>query len=97
MTYLYDQMADHMTERIASGDLAVNTMLPAEGPLARQYGVSLGTARRATNILRERGLVMKLRSKGTYVVARPEADTGGDDATGEPEPGHLALVQDDGS
>ena len=54
MTYLYEQMVDHLTERIASGDLAVNTTLPAEVQLARQYGVSLGTARRATEILRQR-------------------------------------------
>lgn len=93
MTYLYKQMVDHLTARIASGDLAVNTTLPAEVPLARQYGVSLGTARGATEILRERGLVATLRSKGTFVVARPEGETSGD-AVDEPEPGWLAWVHD---
>ncbi|HKS44607.1 MAG TPA: winged helix-turn-helix domain-containing protein [Amycolatopsis sp.] len=92
-TYLYDQMVDHLTERIAPGDLAVNTTLPAEVQLARQYGVSLGTARRATEILRQRGLAVTLKSKGTFVVARPEDATNSGDAADEPEPGWLALVQ----
>jgi GntR family transcriptional regulator len=96
MTYLYEQMADHLTARIASGDLPVNTALPAEVLLARQYGVSLGTARRATEILRERGLAATLRSKGTFVVARPEDETSGDATADEPEPGWLALVHGDG-
>ncbi|HKR81522.1 MAG TPA: winged helix-turn-helix domain-containing protein [Candidatus Saccharimonadales bacterium] len=95
MTYLYEQMVDHLTERIASGDLAVNTTLPAEVVLARQYGVSLGTARRATEILRKRGLAVTLKSKGTFVVARPVVETtsSGEAAADEPEPGWLALVE----
>lgn len=77
VAYLYEQIADHLAERIASGKLATNKKLPPEMELARQYGVSLGTARRATEILRGRGLVVTLRSKGTYVVARPYSDTSG--------------------
>lgn len=69
MAYLYEQMADHLAGRIASGELAVNDLLPAEAKLAREYGVSLGTARRATALLRERGLVATLRSKGSFVVS----------------------------
>jgi DNA-binding transcriptional regulator YhcF (GntR family) len=68
--YLYDLVADHLIARIRSGELAVNTPLLAEGDLARQYGVSLGTVRHATRLLRERGLVLTVRSKGTYVVRR---------------------------
>jgi GntR family transcriptional regulator len=72
--YLYLQVADHLAGRIAAGDLAANAPLPAELRLAREYGVSLGTTRRATGILRERGLVITLRCKGTFVTARPKAD-----------------------
>lgn len=73
--YIYERMADHLAARIEEGDLPPNRPLPAERRLADEYGVSLGTARRATELLRERGLVITLRSKGTFVtLPRKEAD-----------------------
>ncbi|KAA9161381.1 winged helix-turn-helix transcriptional regulator [Amycolatopsis acidicola] len=68
--YLYESVAKRIAERIEAGELAPNTTLPAEGQLAREYGVSLGTARHATRLLREWGLVVTVRSKGTYVRRR---------------------------
>ncbi|TVT52050.1 winged helix-turn-helix transcriptional regulator [Amycolatopsis rhizosphaerae] len=68
-------MAEHLAERIACGELAPNTPLPSERELADVYGVSLGTARHATRLLRARGLVMTIRSKGTY-IARPGTGRG---------------------
>jgi DNA-binding GntR family transcriptional regulator len=70
--YLYQAVAGDLTRRIRSGELPPNTPLPAEVDLARRYGVSLGTARHATRLLRERGLVVTIRCKGTYVVERDE-------------------------
>ncbi|NKQ57589.1 winged helix-turn-helix transcriptional regulator [Amycolatopsis sp. K13G38] len=67
--YLYEQMASHLAQRIASGELKPNTPLRGERDLAEEYGVSLGTARHATRLLRYRGLVVTVRSKGTYVAA----------------------------
>lgn len=72
--YIYERMADHLAARIEEGDLPHNGPLPAERRLADEYGVSLGTARRATELLRERGLVVTLRSKGTFVTA-PRKET----------------------
>jgi DNA-binding GntR family transcriptional regulator len=68
--YLYEALAKLLAERIENGELAPNTPLPAEGQLAREYGVSLGTARHATRLLREWGLVVTVKSKGTYVARR---------------------------
>ncbi|GHF47239.1 DNA-binding GntR family transcriptional regulator [Amycolatopsis bartoniae] len=68
--YLYEAMAEQLAARIRSGELAPNTPLPGENQLAREYGVSLGTARHATRVLRERGLVVTIKSKGTYVTKR---------------------------
>lgn len=68
--YIYEAMAKHIAERIASGELKPDTPLPAERRLAEDYGVSLGTARRATELLRDQNLVRTLRSKGTFVVGR---------------------------
>lgn len=69
--YLYKQMADHLERRISSAELNPNTPLPNERFLAVEYGVSLGTTRRATQELRDRGLVITLRSKGTFIAPVP--------------------------
>jgi GntR family transcriptional regulator len=85
--YLYEQMAAHLEARIRAGELRPNRPLPAEQQLAREYGVSLGTARHAVRLLRFRGLVQVIRSKGTYVSpidALPEARQG--EATSDAEP-----------
>jgi DNA-binding GntR family transcriptional regulator len=65
-------MADHLAARIAAGDLTAGSRLPNERELSREYGVALGTARRAVQELRDRGLVTTLASKGTFVLAAPE-------------------------
>lgn len=65
--YIYEAVAKHIAERIRSGDLKPGTPLPAERRLADEYGVSLGTSRRATELLRDWNLVVTLRSKGTFV------------------------------
>nr|WP_179775738.1 winged helix-turn-helix domain-containing protein [Amycolatopsis endophytica] len=71
--YVYEHMAHHLAERIERGDLRSGAPLPAERRLAAEYGVSLGTARHATQILRDWGLVFTVRSKGTYVSPRRTA------------------------
>ncbi|KAA9162593.1 winged helix-turn-helix transcriptional regulator [Amycolatopsis acidicola] len=66
--YVYERVADDLEDRIRSGELAPGTALPNENDLAREYGVSVGTSRHATKLLRERGLVTTIRCKGTYVT-----------------------------
>lgn len=72
--YLYLQVAGHLARRIAAGKLVVHQFLPAEALLARRYGVSLGTARRATEVLRRHGLVVTLRCKGSFVAREASED-----------------------
>lgn len=67
--YVYMQLADHIASRIRSGELLPATRLPGERDLAEEYGVALGTARRAVQELRDRGLVITLPAKGTYISA----------------------------
>ncbi|WP_051760390.1 winged helix-turn-helix domain-containing protein [Herbidospora cretacea] len=69
--YVYARVADHIAARIAVGELMPGTRLPGERDLAAEYGVALGTVRRAIEELRDRGLVVTLPAKGTY-IARPE-------------------------
>jgi GntR family transcriptional regulator len=66
--YLYAAMADHIAARIGSGELVPGARLPGERDLAEEYQVALGTARRAVEELRRRGLVVTLPAKGTFVI-----------------------------
>jgi GntR family transcriptional regulator len=70
--YAYLQLANHLKARIESGGLKQHTLLPPEGRLAAEYGMSLGTVRRAMKQLRSWELVYTLRGKGTFVGRRRE-------------------------
>ncbi|MFD7445225.1 winged helix-turn-helix domain-containing protein [Streptomyces sp. NPDC059909] len=74
--YVWETIADAIAADIAAGRLPVGARLPNERELAAHHGVALITARRAVKELRERGLVATLPNKGTYVLNRPEADSG---------------------
>jgi DNA-binding GntR family transcriptional regulator len=67
---IYVQVADHITTRIQTGELRPGARLPAERDLAVEYGVAYDTIRRATALLRERGLIITIVGRGTYV--RPQ-------------------------
>jgi len=71
--YVYAAMADHIAARIEAGDLRPGTRLLGERALAEEYGVAIGTARRAVEELRQRGLVVTLPAKGTYVSEREQS------------------------
>lgn len=66
--YAWTQVADHLEARIRAGELAPEARLSGERELAAEYGVAIGTVRRALVELRNRGLVATLPSKGTFVV-----------------------------
>ena len=65
---VYVQVADHITARIQAGELAPGARLPAERDLATEYGVAYDTIRRATALLRDRGLIITIIGRGTYVT-----------------------------
>ncbi len=67
ITHAYIQVADAITTRIQNGQYLVK--LPSERALAEEYGVSYITLRHATAILRERGLIVSIHGRGTYVAA----------------------------
>jgi DNA-binding GntR family transcriptional regulator len=64
---VYVQVADNLAARIERGELAPGARLPAERDLATEYGVAYDTIRRATALLRERGLILTIVGRGTYV------------------------------
>lgn len=66
--YEYMRVANELEAEIKAGRLKPEARLPNERDLGAQYGVSHATARRAVKELRERGLVVTLANKGTYVL-----------------------------
>ncbi|MFI9308126.1 GntR family transcriptional regulator [Streptomyces triculaminicus] len=74
--YVYMQVADHIAARITAGELRLGARLPGERDLAEEYGVAIGTARRAIQELRDRGLLVTLPAKGTFVTERRPDDLG---------------------
>lgn len=66
--YEYVRVADLVAEEIRSKRLAPGARLPNERDMAGLYGVAPGTIRRAVRELRDRGLVVTLPNKGTFVV-----------------------------
>ncbi len=69
-TPLYTQLADILREMIKSGELQPRSPLPSESYLQQEQGVSRGTVRMAIRILRDEGLVVTIRGRGTFVTTR---------------------------
>ncbi len=76
--YVYMQVADHLATRITAGELRRGARLPGERDLAEEYGVAIGTARRAIQELRDRGLLITLPAKGTFVAEQQPKGPGPD-------------------
>jgi GntR family transcriptional regulator len=65
---IYVQVADRITAQIESGQFAPGARLPAERDLAAELGVSYDSVRRAMELLRERGLIVTVHGRGTFVA-----------------------------
>jgi DNA-binding GntR family transcriptional regulator len=67
---LWKQVADDLRAEIQSGELPPGAKLPGEAEMAKQYGVSRDTIRRATSALAEDGLLVILHGRGTFVTEK---------------------------
>lgn len=65
----YRMVADELRRRILAGFIPPGSLLPSEATLRDEFGVSRGTVREATALLRAEGLVVTEHGRGTY--ARP--------------------------
>jgi len=70
---LHRQLRDPMVARIDSGEWSPGTYLPSETRLAEDYGVAVGTLRKALLDLAAEGVVQRRQGKGT-VVASHDSD-----------------------
>lgn len=66
------QLADHIRQQIASGELAPGDKLPSTSQLCQQHGVSAIVVRQAIFALRTEGLVEGVQGVGVFVAERAE-------------------------
>ncbi|ALN72938.1 GntR family transcriptional regulator [Aureimonas sp. AU20] len=65
---LYQQVADEFVSRIINRTWAPGQLIENEAEIARSLGISLGTVRKAFDILTENKLLERHQGKGTIVV-----------------------------
>lgn len=63
----YRAVSAALRERIRAGEWLPGEQIPSVRQLAEEYGVSIGTARRATAVLAEQGLVIVTPSWGAFI------------------------------
>lgn len=67
--YLYQEIAESIRRRIASGELKAGDRLPPVREMAERWSCNNGTVSRAYGLLAEEGLVTAHRGSGTQVAA----------------------------
>ena len=93
-TPVYVQVADILRSRIQSGRLLPDRPVPSEAQRQQEFGVARGTARQAIALLREQGLVVTVKGRGSYVTPsrRPSSMAGGrEGGQAALDPGDLGL------
>jgi GntR family transcriptional regulator len=66
----YVQLADILAARIAAGEYPAGSRMPSEAELVEEFELARSTVRRSMRILRERGLIETVATRGSYVTER---------------------------
>lgn len=72
---LYEQVYEIIAQRIAAQIWPGGTYLPNEYELSTEFGVSIGTVRRAVSMLVEKGMVNRQQGRGTIVTHAGSRET----------------------
>jgi GntR family transcriptional regulator, trehalose operon transcriptional repressor len=64
----YKQIFEDLSRKIQNATYKANTILPSENELAVMYSTSRETIRKALTLLAQKGLIQKLRGKGSLVL-----------------------------
>lgn len=67
LRFVWQQVVDDITAMIDSGELDAGSRLPTELELAEIYGVARNTIRRAVQDLAERGVIVVMHGRGTFI------------------------------
>ena len=65
---LYEQIKQHITDLIETGELGPNDRLPSETDLAAEFQVARMTVHRAIKELKDSGVVTRIAGVGTFVA-----------------------------
>lgn len=95
---LYSQVRDELARQIAEEIFPAGCILPNELELADAMGVSVGTVRKALDILRTEKMVMRSQGRGTIVVGASSSDYRGKfdairNADGSPVPWRFEVLE----
>ena len=66
-TPVYRQVARILRDRIMRGVWQPDRRLPSEPDLEAEFEISRDTVRRALDVLREEGLIVTVKGRGSYV------------------------------
>lgn len=69
---LYQQIKDLITRGLQGGEWKPGELIPSESELARRFGVSQGTVRKAVDELAAEGLLLRRQGRGTFVSTHHE-------------------------
>ncbi len=69
---LYRQIKALITKGLQAGEWKPGEAIPSEGDLARRYGVSQGTVRKAIDEMADDHLLVRRQGKGTFVATHHE-------------------------
>jgi GntR family transcriptional regulator len=69
----YRWIREQLLRKVVDGSLQRGQQLPGEGQLAKQYGVSLGTMRKAIDGLVEQHVLVRRQGKRTFIAPRDSA------------------------
>jgi DNA-binding GntR family transcriptional regulator len=69
-TPVYVQVVQIIRARIESGKLKPNRPIPSEAQMEQEFGIARETARKAVALLREEGLIVTVRGRGSFVAER---------------------------
>jgi GntR family transcriptional regulator len=72
---LYLQVRDALVQRIVVGHWKPGAPLPNEGQLAQQLGISIGTVRKALDVMEAERIVTRRQGRGTFVNDYAAAET----------------------
>ena len=64
---IYNQLYERWAAAVASRLWPAESAIPTEAELAREHGVSVGTVRKAIDLLVADGIVERIQGKGTFV------------------------------
>ena len=64
---LYQTVIDYINDQISSGDLIIGDLVPSESQLAKLLNVSIGTVRKAIDVLENSKILYRHHGKGTYI------------------------------